>query len=264
MEYIEGMSVRYAGGDPDELLRLARVLSETATDLQRLQVRLEWAAGGAQLPAETAVITARVRVWAATQSEDVRRRARELDDGRWLHFDGPQFPPFAGPRSQRGGKRVGLTDPEAQLQRARATLADPNATKAAKKAANSIVQTERKNTGDKRNRPLRDAKPKPKSRTSRTEAELRKAAQRAAKEAERAAEEAARQAADEAARKGAEDAVKRATRQEAARAMLAEGNDGMAEGVVAAAGVAAVGVWWAGKLLSPACGPAVLVCAAVL
>lgn len=255
MEYIEGMSVRYAGGDPDELLRHARVLGEAAADLQRVQVRVQWAIGAARLPAEPAVIIARARVWAAAQSDDVRRRARELDDGQWLHFDTPHFPPIAGGRSQRGIKNVGLTDAERQLQRARATLADPKATKAARKAAQKVIDTEEKRTDDRTSRPGKDAKPAPSSKTSRNEAKARRAAQRAAKEA--AAEETARKTAEEATRKAAD---------ETAKAKLAEMDHGIAGGAAAVAGVgaAAAGVWWAGKLLSPACGPAVLVCAVVL
>lgn len=181
MEYIEGMSERYAGGDPDELLRLARVLADAAADLQRLQVRAEWAAGGPRMPAESAVLTARVRVWTAAQSEDVRRRARELEEGRWLHFDRPGIPPLAG--GQHGRNRQTLSEQDAQLERARAIKADPNASEAERKAADDILNREGKRTGDRRNRQKKDSKPPPSNAAGRKEAKARRAAQKAAKKA---------------------------------------------------------------------------------
>lgn len=78
MEYIEGMSVRYAGGDPDQLLQLARVLDEAAWELRRLQARVQPRLVTCRLAMESAVLLARSRAWAAVQAEDVERRARQL------------------------------------------------------------------------------------------------------------------------------------------------------------------------------------------
>lgn len=197
------------------------------------------------------MLAARVRVWTASQSDEVRRRSRQLADEPRIHFDAPRFPPLAG--GQHGRNRITLDDAEAQLERARAVLKDPKATESAKNAARKRLETQRKKTGDKRNRQANDAKPAPVGAKARAKADALRAARRAAR---KAAEAEAEQTAE----------VARRAAEEAARAKLAEMDHGVggAGSALAAAGTVATGVWWAGKLLSPACGPAALVCAAVL
>ncbi len=235
------MQAVYFGGRPEEMLYLARVLAEAAADLRRLQVRAEWGAGAVGRPAEAAGHAARARVWAETQSEEVRRRARQLADEPRLHFDEPRFPPFAG--GQHGRRRLQLTDAEAQLERARAIMTDPTASESARNEARKLLKTDAKDTAERRSRQARDAKPAPKGAKARREEEAqrkeRKAARdKAAKEAEEAAE--------------------------ADFAAVDHGFGGATARAGAVIGTAAVGVWWAGKLLAPACGPAALLCAAVL
>ena len=246
MEYIEGMqaAARYLGGRPDEMLLLARVLADAADVLRRVQVRAEWGAGATGGPPEPARLAARARVWAETSSDEVRRRARQLTDEPRAHFEEPQFPPFAG--GQHGKRRLQLSHSEAQLERARAVVDDPSASKAAKKAAQEVLRTNGKDVSTRRNRQTKDAKPAPQGARARREAgrerEARKAAREAAESARRAAEDAAR----------------------AKMAKDGSGLGGATAAVGAAIGTAAIGVWWAGKALSPACGPAVVVCAVVL
>ncbi|MGI8684889.1 MAG: hypothetical protein ACR2MO_07355 [Acidimicrobiales bacterium] len=245
------MPALFAGGVPDEMLLLARVLGEAAAELRRVQVRAEWGAGATGRPAEAATLAAKVRVWADTSSEEVRRRARQLADKPRLNFEEPQFLPLAG--AAHGARQIKLTHAEAQLEAARAVTADPNASAAAKKAAKRVLNTYRKETGGTPSRPRKDAKPPPKSKTSKGEEAAQLAAKRAAKQAARVEAEKAAEA-----RRAAEVAQ--------ARDILENDGGILGDGEAAKATVAglAVGVWWAGKLLSPACGPAVVVCAAVL
>lgn len=312
------MSTLVAGGDPDELYHLGRVLGDAAEELRRMQARTQWGTAASRQPSEPAVIVARVRTWTAEQSVDVQRRARQLDNDR-THLYEWDDKPLLG-MAAHGKRRLTLTDAKDQLRKASATSEDAGAGRAQQTKAGRVVNTEQKNTGGRPNRQLKDTKPKPSSASARKAQQLVRDVRRAAREvaekvlddtavetfddiealrdaaepARRAAEQAAREvvdnsngqdvsrtrkAANEAAKEAAEKAVTEAkaraeqarvarkaaeaAEREQAMEMLRDNNEGLL-GALAGAGAVATGVWWAGKALSPACGPLAPVCLVTL
>ncbi|MDP9387814.1 MAG: hypothetical protein M3Q48_07755 [Actinomycetota bacterium] len=224
------------GGDPEEMLQLARVLETAAADLRRLVRRLDGALLAAGRPGLPVLVPlARTSTWAAGAAGEVRRRARQLADDERCDGDGSWPPPFGG--AQRGKKNLRLTDAEAQTETAKRLSSDSGAPKRTNKAAKSVLKKNEKQSGDRRSRPRKDAKPSPADKA---------AARRARGEAKKTA--ASKTAASKTA---AKKAAGKKARKSAAR-----------KGTTFAA--VALGVWWAGKALSPACGPAAPACAVIL